>query len=62
MDEVLSEEVLYRNGVFLEVRRWLKGIHPEKGKVCWGWTGWETVQEISLIRPVNKVEIREKCP
>lgn len=50
--EILSEEVLHQQGSYRRVRRWLKGKHPELGTLVQGWTGWETMQEIDVIKPM----------
>lgn len=57
--EILGEEVLFRSGCFRRVRRWLRGIHPGLGVVIRGYTGWETVQEISVIRPMTVLYVSE---
>lgn len=51
MVEILSEVTLYRNGPFKRVQRWWKGIHPGRGKITKGFTGWETIEEVDLIVP-----------
>lgn len=46
---ILDEQVLYSNGKYKRVRRWLEGKHPHLGKLHHGWTGWETIQEVDVI-------------
>lgn len=47
--EILSETVLFQNGPFKRVQRWLRGTHPDRGKIIRGLTGWETVEEKDII-------------
>ena len=47
--EVLSERVIFQKGSYKRVERWLRGIHPERGKIIRGLTGWETVEEADVI-------------
>ncbi|HLJ92920.1 MAG TPA: hypothetical protein VKU02_06980 [Gemmataceae bacterium] len=49
--ELLDEHVLFQHGRFQRVRRWWRGIHPDRGKVVHGWSGWETVEEVDRIVP-----------
>jgi hypothetical protein len=49
--EILDEVILFRNGPFFHIRRYLKGFHPELGYLHFGLTGPETVMEITVIRP-----------
>jgi hypothetical protein len=49
--EILGEQVIERNGDRKKVRRWLRGKHPELGKIIRGYTGYETVQEVEVIKP-----------
>jgi hypothetical protein len=51
--EIVGETILHQNGCFQKIRRWLKGIHPERGIIIRGMTGWETVQEIVVIRAIT---------
>jgi len=48
--EILGEQVISQNGSYKHVRRWLRGVHPELGKLVRGITGWETLQEIDVIK------------
>jgi hypothetical protein len=51
--ELLDQHVIHQNGPMQRVRRWWKGIHPDKGTIAWGWTGWETVEEKDRIVPAH---------
>ena len=51
--ELLDQHVLFQHGPLQRVRRWWRGIHPEKGTITWGWTGWETVEEKDRIVPAH---------
>lgn len=41
--EILDEKWLSENGQLL-IERYLRGNHPELGRVILGWTGVETIQ------------------
>jgi hypothetical protein len=47
--ELLDEKAISQRGKFRRVRRWLRGMHPDKGVITKGWTGWETVQETERL-------------
>lgn len=51
--EILDEQVVSRNGPFVRIKRWLRGAHPELGTLMWGLTGWETLVEKDVIRPIH---------
>jgi len=57
--EVLDEQVILEHGHFQRVRRWWRGIHPDKGVVIRGLSGWETVEEKDRILPMRTVLVRE---
>jgi hypothetical protein len=52
--ELLDEKVISRNGPWQRIRRWWRGIHPDRGVVIHGWTGWETVEEIDRLVPIHQ--------
>lgn len=56
--EILDEKVLDQHGVLQRVRRWWQGVHPEKGVIVKGWTGWETLEERDLFRPLHIVLVK----
>jgi hypothetical protein len=51
--EILDEHVVHQSGSFCRVRRWLRGVHPHHGVITWGYTGWETLVEKDVIRPMH---------
>jgi hypothetical protein len=55
--EILSEEILQDHGSMKRVRRYLRGRHPERGKLVQpekAWSGdWETIEETDVIRPAK---------
>lgn len=57
--EILNTEIIYQSGSFMRVRRWLKGAHPERGKLVRGWTGMETIEEVDFIKPVGYYTVME---
>lgn len=57
--EVLDEKIVYQNGPFVRVKRWLKGIHPSLGVIMQGITGWETLVEKDVIRPTGTFYVYE---
>ena len=57
--EILNEQVLYEQGCFRKVRRWIKGWHPE-GKLTMGYQGKETIQTIDQIEPQGTFEVRQE--
>lgn len=60
--DVLDEVVVYRCGSFKRVRRWLRGIHQERGSVSYGLTGWETIEEIDVIVPTKTFQVIDLTP
>ena len=57
--EVLDEKILYQNGPFRHVKRWLRGIHPSLGTITYGLTGWETIVEKTVIVPTRTYHVYE---
>jgi hypothetical protein len=53
MPEILDQHVIFQNGPHQRVRRWWRGVRPEKGTIIWGLTGWETVEEIDRFVPAH---------
>ncbi len=49
--DVLDTHVVCKMGSYMQIRRWLKGHHPHRGQILWGWSGKETLEEISVIKP-----------
>lgn len=60
--EILDEEVVYKNNNFYSIKRWIKGVHPELGTIVRGYTGWETLIEIDVIRPTMKYQVIPEVP
>lgn len=55
--ELLDEQVISQRGPFERIKRWWRGVHPERGKIVYGWSGWETVEEKDRIRPLRIIEV-----
>ena len=63
--DLLDEQVVSQNGRYQRVRRWWRGIHPHRGTIVLGWTGWETVEESDRVLPVATFRVeghRERMP
>ena len=58
--EMVHEEIIYSNGSFLHVRRWVKGKHPHLGKILYGFTGWETEITKSVVKPKHLFVVKEE--
>ena len=50
--ELLDKKVIGQRGRFQRIRRWWRGIHPDKGIITKGWTGLETVEEMDRLVPI----------
>lgn len=50
---ILDERVAGRAGSLQHIQRWWRGIHPDKGVIVRGLTGWETLEESNRIRPMR---------
>ena len=57
--EILDEITLYRSGSFKRVRRYLRGIHKDRGQIIRGHTGWETVEETDVLVPMGVYTVTE---
>lgn len=55
--EILSEQVLYQNGSYKRIRRWISGIHPHRGVITRGYTGFETIEELDIITATHKFTV-----
>ena len=53
---VLGEEVLFQQGCYRRVRRYVAGWHPLLGVLHDGWTGHETIIELDVIAPVRRYD------
>lgn len=60
--EVLGEEIVYRSGSFVRIKRWLRGVHPKLGTIVHGLTGWETLVEKDVIKPVHTFYVHDEKP
>lgn len=49
--EILDEQIIYQNGSYRRIKRWIKGVHPELGIIIFGLTGLETFIEKDVIVP-----------
>jgi hypothetical protein len=52
-DEILDEKVLQEKGHMQRIRRWWRGIHPCRGVIMRGLTGWETMEERDRVLPAQ---------
>jgi hypothetical protein len=52
-NELLDQQIIRQHGPLQRVRRWWRGIQPDKGTITWGWTGWETVEEKDRLVPAH---------
>ena len=50
---ILAEEVLFEQGNYRRVRRYLAGWHPQLGVLHQGWSGRETIVEVDVIAPAR---------
>lgn len=57
--EILCEQIIKQNGCHRRVKRWIRGIHPELGTIVRGWTGWETLQELDVIRAIKTINHKD---
>lgn len=56
---ILDEQILYQKGSFKRVRQYLRGWHPELGKLHMGWQGRETVVEKEAVAPAATFTVAE---
>ena len=57
--EILDEQIVYQNGPYMRVKRWLRGVHPKLGTITFGFTGWETLVEKDIIKPTRTFYVYE---
>lgn len=57
--EMLDEKVVTQHGSMQRVQRWWRGVHPDKGIIIRGLTGWETLEETDRILPVRTFVVTE---
>jgi len=57
-NDLLDEQVIFERGRFQRIRRWWRGLHPDRGTLVQGWTGWETVEEVDRILPARTFVVR----
>lgn len=56
--DLLDEKVISQQGRYKRIRRWWRGIHPDRGVIIQGYTGWETVEEKDSITPVQTYTVK----
>lgn len=57
---ILDEKIISQHGSCLfHIKRWLAGVYPERGQIIQGYTGWETEEDIWVIRPQNKFYVED---
>jgi hypothetical protein len=56
---ILDEKIISRKGPLQRIKQWWKGIHPDRGAVHQGWTGWETVEEKDRIVPERVFTVKK---
>jgi hypothetical protein len=59
-DELLDEKVIWQNGQMQRIRRWWRGIHPCRGVITRGLTGWETLEERDRVLPVRTFTVEDR--
>ncbi len=59
MVEILDEITLSRSGCYRRIRRYLRGVHPDRGPIVMGLTGWETVEDVDVIIPLLVVNVSD---
>ena len=57
--QLLDQRIVLKRGSFQRVKRWWRGIHPGRGRVIRGLTGWETVEEADKILPAHTFAVQE---
>jgi hypothetical protein len=57
---ILDEKIIARKGPLQRIKRWWKGIHPDRGTVHQGWTGLETVEEKDRIVPERVFTVKNE--
>jgi hypothetical protein len=58
--DLLDEQVISQQGRYKRIKRWWRGIHPDRGIIIQGLTGWETVEEKDRIDPVQTFTVRNE--
>lgn len=55
--EVLDTTVISQVGPVRHVIQWVRGWHPELGKLHWGKQGQETVIEKDILTPLKVIQV-----
>ena len=58
--DLLDQRPIHQKGPFQRVQRWWRGVHPGRGIITRGWTGWETVEQVERILPAHTFEVRSR--
>lgn len=63
-EDLLDVRVISERGGLQRVQRWWKGVHPHRGAITRGLTGWETVEEGDRVRGLRtfRVEMARTAP
>lgn len=55
--DLLDTKVIHEGDIVQRVRRWWRGIHPDRGVITQGWSGWETIEETVRIVPLHRFTV-----
>lgn len=59
-DDIVCEIIISQQGCYKRVKRWIRGYHPEKGIITFGFTGPETIVETDVITPIYYFMVVDK--
>ncbi len=57
LSQLLDQKVVACQGAWRHIKRWWKGILPERGTISFGWTGLETVEESDRFYPLHTFRV-----
>jgi hypothetical protein len=60
--DLLDEQVVSQGRHLQHVKRWWRGVHPDRGCIVRGWTGWETLEEADRILPIHTFHVVANGP
>lgn len=54
-----GEHIVFQQGSFRRVVRYLKGWHPELGVLHFGFSGPETIQEVHVVSAIRVFSVED---
>ena len=56
---ILGSQIIYEGQGIRRIKRWIKNAHPNLGIITKGYSGWETLVEIQIVKDLKHFVVHE---